>query len=156
MPSISTLTRLTSKVSNIEASSFVRSLFQSLNDGQKSCILLIDEVYVKPMLSYHGGQLFGNSVNDNTQLAKTVLAFMIVCLHGGPKFLVKMLPVSKLDTDFLYDQSKILMDQIKDSGGNFLVAIICDNNHVNQAFLKRFPCIPPWRTEGNVFLKYTE
>ena len=51
----------------------MRSVFQSLNDGQKSCIMLIDEVFVKPVLSYHDGQLFGNSVNDNTQLVKTVL-----------------------------------------------------------------------------------
>ena len=41
LPSISALSRLTSKVSNIEDSSFVRSVFQSLNDGQKNCILLI-------------------------------------------------------------------------------------------------------------------
>ena len=73
----------------MEDISFVRSIFQSLNDGQKNCILLIDEVYVKPVLSYHGGQLFGNSVSDTTQLAKTVLAFMIVCLYGEPKLLVK-------------------------------------------------------------------
>jgi len=33
---------------------------------------LIDEVYVKPMLTYHGGELFGSSVNDNSQFAKTV------------------------------------------------------------------------------------
>ena len=78
--------------------------FQSLNDGQKKCILLIDELYVKPMLSYHGGQLFENSVSDNNQLLKTVLAFM-------------MLPISKLDTDFLYDQSKMFIDQIKNRGG---------------------------------------
>ena len=32
----------------------------------------IGEVYVKLMLSYHGGQLCGNSVNDKTQLAKAV------------------------------------------------------------------------------------
>ena len=112
LPSISTL-RLTSKVSNIVDSSFVRSLSQSLNDEQKNCILLMDEVYVKPMLSYHGRQLFGNSVCDNTQLAKTVLSFMMVCLYDGPKFLVKMLPISKLDTDFLYDQSKMLMIKSK-------------------------------------------
>ena len=86
LPSISTLTRLTSKVSNIGDSSFVRSVFHSLNDEQKNCILLIDEVYVKPLLSYHGGKLFGNSVSDNTPLGKTVLAFMIVCLYGGPNF----------------------------------------------------------------------
>ena len=70
------------------------------------------------MLWYHGGQLFGNSVSNNTQLAKTVLAFMIVCLYGGPKLLVKMLLIGKLDTDFLYNKSKMLIDQIKDSGGN--------------------------------------
>ena len=35
LPSISTLIRLTSKVSSIEDSSFVRSVFQSLNDEQK-------------------------------------------------------------------------------------------------------------------------
>ena len=103
LPIISTLTRLTSKVSNIEDGSFVRSVFQSLNNGQKNCILLIDEVYIKPMLLFHGGQLFGNSVSDNNQLAKTVLAFVIVCLYGGSKLLVKMLPICKLDTDFLYE-----------------------------------------------------
>ena len=35
LPRISRLTILTSKVSNIEDSSFVRSIFQTLNDGQK-------------------------------------------------------------------------------------------------------------------------
>ena len=79
------------------------------------------------MLSYHSGQSFGNSVSDNTQLAKTILIFMIVCLYGGPKFLVKMLPISKLDTDFLNNQSKMLIDQIEDSGGNLV-----DNNPDNN------------------------
>ena len=62
LPSIATLTRLTSKVSNMEDKSFLKNVFQSLNPGQKNCILLIDEVYVKPMLTYHGGELFGKSV----------------------------------------------------------------------------------------------
>ena len=35
LPSTSILTRLTFKFSNIEHSSFVRSVFQSLNNGQK-------------------------------------------------------------------------------------------------------------------------
>ena len=67
----------------------MRSVFQNLNDGQRSCILLIDEVFMKPMLLYHDGQLFCNSVSDNTQFSKAVLAFMIFCLYGGPKFLAK-------------------------------------------------------------------
>ena len=48
-----------------------------------------------------------------------------------------MLFISKLNTDLLNDQSKMLIDQIKDSESN-LVAIICDNNRMNQAFSKDF------------------
>ena len=132
LPSISTLTRLTSNVPRIKGSSFARSVFQSLNDGQKKSVLLIDKVCVKPLLSHHVEQLFGNSISDNTQFAKAVLAFMIVWLYGEPKFLVKMLPISKLNINFLNDQDKILIDQINNSGSN-LFAIICNNNHVNQA-----------------------
>ena len=78
---------------------------------------------------------------------------MVVCLYGGPKFLVKMLPVNKLDTNFLYEQSEHLIKQIKENSGN-LVAIRCDNNRVNQAFFKRFSCASPWRTEDNTFLLF--
>ena len=117
----------------------MRSVFQSLSDGQIKCILLIDEVCVKPMLLYHGGQLIHHSVRSNTQLVKSfVLVFMIVCLYGGPKLLVKTLPITRLDTNFLYDQSKMLIDQIKDCGGNLAAVIICDNNCVNPVFFKRF------------------
>ena len=65
-------------------------------------MLLIDEVYVKPMLLYHGGQLFSSSVSDNTQHEKTVLAFETVYLYGGPKLLVKMLPISKSEFGYLF------------------------------------------------------
>ena len=153
LPSVSTLTKITSKVSNIDDITFMKGVFDNINDGQKSCILLLDEVYVKPMLTYHGGNIFGHAVNDSSSLAKTVLAFMVVCLYGGPKFLVKMLPVSKLDSDFLFEQSNVLIDKIKDAGGK-VVSIICDNNRVNQAFYKKFSCTYPWRTDNDIFLLF--
>ena len=96
LPSVATLTRITSKVSNIDDNAFISSVFSKLNSGQKHCILLLDEVYVKPMLTYHGGKLFGKAVNDESNVAKTVLAFMVVCLYGGPKFLAKMFPLSSI------------------------------------------------------------
>ena len=141
LPSIATLTRLTSKVSKMEDNNFLKNIFQSLNSGQRICILLIDEVYVKSMLICHGGQLFGSSV-DNSHLAKTVLAVMVVVCMVIQIFSVKMLPVSKLDTNFLYDQSELLIKQIKGNGDK-LVSIIYDNNRVNQAFFKRFSCVLP-------------
>ena len=114
-------------------------------------MLLLDEVYVKPMLTYHGGQLFGKAVNDSSGLAKTILAFMIVCCYGGPKFLVKLLPVIKLDADFLFNQTNVLLESIKEAGGK-VIAIINDNNRVNQAFFKKFNCSSPWLTTDSTFL----
>ena len=69
LPSIATLTRMTSKVAYFDGNTFLRTVFSKLNTRQKTCMQLIDEVYVKPMLTYHGGQLFGQAVNDESTLA---------------------------------------------------------------------------------------
>ena len=63
--------------------------FKSLDDRQKECILVHDEVYVKKMMLYHGGTLFGKSVDDPKSLAKTVLGIMFCYLYGGPTFFQK-------------------------------------------------------------------
>ena len=112
---------------------FINNIFSKLNSGQRDCVLLLDEVYVKPMFAYHGGQLFGKPVNDSSSIAKTVLAFMIVCCYGGPKFLVKMLPISNLDSDFLFDQTTMLINKIRGANGN-IIAIINDNNCKSSIF----------------------
>ena len=134
LPSIATLTRLTSKVKSVDDESYLRTVFENLKDErQKACILLLDEVYVKTALQYHGGMLFGKAVNNPSVLANTVLCFMIVNFFGGPKFLCKMLPVRNLNADFLFNQANSILSSIRSVGGN-VVAIICDGNRVNQAF----------------------
>ena len=126
MPSTKTLTRLTSKVRNVEDSRLVKNMLESVTTEQKSCILLIDEVYVKPALQYHGGSLFGKAVNNPTLLGNTLLSFMIVCLFGGPKFLFKMIPVQKLNATFQYEQTQHLISIIKEAGGNLVAT---EHNH---------------------------
>ena len=86
----------------------MKNVFSNLNMKGKTCILLVDEVYIKPMLQYHGGSLFGKAVNDPKQLANTVVGFMIVSLFGGAEFLYKMLPIKGLDSDFLFEQRHVL------------------------------------------------
>ena len=58
---------------------------------------------------------------------------MAVCLNGGPKVLIKMMPISKLRSDFLFEQIN-LTNQKFDSVSANVKAIICDGNCVNQAF----------------------
>ena len=69
--------------------------------------LLIDEVFVKPQLTYQGGYVFGKAVNSPKELAKTVLGLMICYLFGGKQLLYKALPVTSLDVNFQSRSSNI-------------------------------------------------
>ena len=110
---------------------------------------MIDEIYVKPSLCYHGGKVFGKAQNNPEELATTVLAIIVKCLFGGPEFILKMIPVHRLTASFQYDQ----LEQC----GAKIVAVICDGNQVNKSFFKRFETVAekPWLTkEKNMFLLF--
>ena len=61
LPSITTLNRITSSFSNLSAAEFVGNILNSLTEKQKLCIILHDEIYVKKMLQFHGGEIFWKS-----------------------------------------------------------------------------------------------
>ena len=57
LPSVSTLTKITSKVNNVDELKFIQSIFKGLPDYQRRSVILCDEVYIKSALSYHGGSI---------------------------------------------------------------------------------------------------
>ena len=133
LPSLATLGKMTSKVSKLNKKSFLLSIFNTPNTSQKGCLILHDEVYIKKMLLYNGKQLFGKSVDNPSLLAQTVLGIMFICLNGGPKFLTKLIPISKLTSAFLLEQIELTVQAITSVPAN-VKAIICDGNQVNQTF----------------------
>ena len=62
LPSITTLTRLTSRFNNLKDNQILQKFFGNFEDSQKTCLLLIDEVYVKPALHFYAGSIFGRAV----------------------------------------------------------------------------------------------
>ena len=64
------------------------------------------------MLLYHGKQLFGKSADNPSLLAQTVFSIMLICLDGGPKFLTKLIPISKLTPAFLFEQTELTVQAI--------------------------------------------
>ena len=50
LPSISTLTRLTSSAKRYHDITYYSKIFLNLTDQQKTCVFLLDKVYVKSML----------------------------------------------------------------------------------------------------------
>jgi hypothetical protein len=55
LPSVRHLQRMTSRVNKLEDISYLKIMFNDLEDAQKFCFILIDEVYVKPGLQFSGG-----------------------------------------------------------------------------------------------------
>ena len=140
LPSRNTLTRITSKVSKKDDMLFLKDVLSKINECQMKCIIMLDEVYVRSTLFYHGGTLFGRSVNHPDQLSKTVLAFMLKCLFGGPEFITKILPVTKLDAGFQHSQCVPIID-VKEQQNATVLAVIADGNLVNQKFFQTFKTV---------------
>lgn len=134
-PCVETLTRLTWKVAKADEIAISKSVFSTLEERQKLCVLLHDEVYVKKMMFYHGGQVFGKSTDDPKCLAKTVVGIMICCMFGGPTFLTKILPISPslMPPSFRVKSSYHWTPLRKLHGGQVKV-IVCDGYRTNQAF----------------------
>lgn len=155
LPSIRTLQNMTSKVGNMSDQYYITNVFNKLEDRQKQCIILVDEIYVKRSLLYHGGQLFGKAENNKDELANAALGIMIKCQFGGPSFLFKMVPVRGMTADFLYDQVDATLKIIENANGR-PISIIADGNRTNQKFFKMFETIPlkPWLTTGGLFLLF--
>ena len=88
---------------------------------------MVGEVYVKSLLLYHGGSLFGKAENNPELLANTILAIMVKCLKGGPSFLCKMMTVCHLDASFFFEQVCYVINSIKSSNRK-VISVICDAN----------------------------
>ena len=84
----STLTRITSKFASQDDMKFLSNLLSKIENWQRRCIIMIDDVYIKSAHLYHGDTLFGKSVNHPDKLAKTMLAHMVKCLYGGPELML--------------------------------------------------------------------
>ena len=142
LPSLTTLGRVTRMAKNTDDEDLHARVFGQLEERAKACIIIIDEIYVKASISFRGGVLFGYAVDDPTKKATTLLAIMVKCLFGGPKFLVKLIPCAGLKADFQFQCVQEVLLSLERSGAK-VVAVINDNNRMNQAFFRMFCPISP-------------
>ena len=69
------------------------------------CSLMFDEVYIKPSIRYTGGHVIGYSLDNPTELARTMLAFMIKIMFTQKEstVLLRLIPVYNLRAEFLLE-----------------------------------------------------
>jgi len=150
LPSVSTLKKITSVAHNTTDDKLFHLLFRDMEERCTYCILIIDEVYVKASVSYRGGTIFGYAVDYPEKVATTLLCIMVKCFFSGQTFLAKILPCHALKADFQFHQVCNIIQALEKRGAK-VVAIVNDNNRVNQSFLKSFKPMDttaPWKVES--------
>ena len=102
--------------------------------------LLFDEVKLISTLRFTGGHVLGyaqnSSQNSTETLATHALVIKIVCHYGGPRYILRVRPVAKLNAD---DLKSILQDGmlvIVKAGGR-IMSLVCDNCPTNQGVYRK-------------------
>ena len=112
LPSTKTLTRITSRVSNLNV-----KWITMCNNARRN--------------------LFGRVTDDPQSFAKFVVGVMISCMFRRSVFISKILPIAKLNSPFLYEKIRLTFDVINQSSSE-VKALSCDGSRNGQAFSRLF------------------
>ena len=135
--------------------STLKELFDTLKSEQRFVNLLFDEVKLKESLIYTGGHIIGNA-DQNEGLASSALVIEMICHQGGPKYVLRVIPVAHLKADQQKQYLLEALDSIIRCGGT-PVSLICDNCPLNQNTYKLLGGpgeVSLWPYPNNVFLTY--
>jgi len=128
------LLRLGTNNSGLECGqvNYLKKKVNLLEEKEKMCCLLLDEVYVKQEMTYKGGKVEGLvHEGTTTELASTVQVFMITSIMSKYKDVVGLFPVKNLNTELLYKLTKDVLCILTEIGFKVL-CLISDNNKVNR------------------------
>ena len=110
------------------------ALFQRNNGLKKNVFLIVDEVRIRPTVSFAGGMLSGMTINEPTEKATSMLGVFMKCMHGGPSLMISGTPVQKLTAKFQYDTVIEMAIKVEKCGGIVLGSITDNLIEFNEMF----------------------
>lgn len=129
LPSITTLNRLSKNVPSTAHDSYLKLRCQHLKEMERTCILMIDEVYTAEKLEISAsGQIVG--LTDDNEAAKTVLVFMVKSLAHDFSEVIKLVPCRNLTASVLkshFDDVMMVLSKYV-----FVQAVSVDNHIINR------------------------
>ena len=130
--------KLQSVIASVNLDTVLDKTFQSLSvPQQKNVFLLVDEVKIRPTISFSGGVLSGMAKNHTDCRATSMLCVMMKCLHKGPSVMLSVTPVHKLTAAYQHGIVIEAATQVERAGGKVLGSIT-DNHKINQQFCTLF------------------
>ena len=108
LPSISLLNKIQQGgVNSIKAQKILQKTGKISND----CILMVDEMYLEKASQYDSGEYLG--ADDEGNLYKGIVAFMIVGLKESIPYIVQAIPEVKFSGEWLADKMSNYIDVLR-------------------------------------------
>lgn len=108
----------------------------NMNYKNKFVNLMVDEVHLKAMLDYKGGNIVGTAFN-NQLLATSAHCFMISSLLSNMEEVVHVAPVNKMCAERLHSMLKEIIIGLEKIGFN-VMCVLTDNNAINRKCMQKF------------------
>jgi len=102
----------------------------------KDVVLLVDEMYLQKSLQYQDGKIYGSDEDGN--LFKGIMTFMIVGLRKNIPFVIKAVPESKIDGKWISSNIEESIKSLHEIG--FQVRAVISDNHPSNIAAFRDLC----------------
>ncbi|KAF2356611.1 Zinc finger C2CH-type [Trinorchestia longiramus] len=124
--------------SSIDEDQILRETFDKVQTLQQMTVfLLVDEVQIRPTVSFSGRVLSGMAKNNRDCKATSMRCVMMKSLHKGPSLMISMTPVHKLTATYQLERVKEAAAAVERVGGR-IIGSITDNHKVSQQYCKLF------------------
>ena len=136
--------RIKAIVSSVDVNDILKKMFSGLKiSQQRYCFLVVDEVKIRPTISYSESILHGMAENtekegdEKSHRATSMLGILAKCLHGGPSVMISITPVHQMSATFQFQKVKEVAATVEECGG-YVLGSITDNHKVNQRYCTLF------------------
>ena len=114
---------------DLESNEYLQRKTSYLQDEEIYVNLMLDEIHVKPQLSFKNSSLTG--CDDDNNLATSIHCFMISSLRSKYKEVVKLVPAKTMDAEKLLTCLKSVLRSLVQAGYK-VVSVITDGNRINK------------------------
>ena len=146
-PSFSLLKKITE--GQLDAVKCAKSL-KSQGVTSEDVVLMLDEMYLQKCEEYCGGEIIG--ANENNELYKGILSFIIVGLKENVPYIIKSVPERNIDGEWTKEQILDSLKTLKNCG--FRVRAIVSDNHSASALACKLLLKESGHLDDNLFIEH--
>ena len=115
---------------------YITNRINFINEYEKTVILLIDEIHIKPYFDYKGGSIIGAAFDSNNA-ATSAYVYMISSVLSALKEVVHILPVASINNQILHNVTKKVIVGLENTGIK-VISVVTDNNSINGRSMSLF------------------